>query len=178
MEQRLIAGPPAQLQPPLRWLPLCSVEVLAMAAALERKIGEGQSMHVTYLDVFRELGVMLKWATRGKAVSAADTAFYPTAEELEELKAMFCLYDKDRNATLDLKELRAAASSCGFNAEEVGQLACGQGMEKRCCRAAQQAAGHKARQARVESLFDAADIDKDKKISFDEFVQMMSMCYM
>ncbi|KAJ9529782.1 hypothetical protein QJQ45_014552 [Haematococcus lacustris] len=148
----------------------------SMAAALERKIGEGQSMHVTYLDVFRvraadlnhdnelsfeellavmyplannkELGVMLKWATRGKAVSAADTAFYPTAEELEELKAMFCLYDKDRNATLDLKELRAAASSCGFNAEEV------------------------------ENLFDAADIDKDKKISFDEFVQMMSMCYM
>ncbi|GFH24720.1 EF hand, partial [Haematococcus lacustris] len=66
-----------------------------MAAALERKIGEGQSMHVTYLDVFR----------------AADLN-HDNELSFEELLAV--MYPLANN-----KELRAAASSCGFNAEEV-----------------------------------------------------------
>ena len=57
------------------------------------------------------------------------------------------MYDKNKNGSLDYKEVVAATRAAGYDQEEV------------------------------MALFSVADANKDSMISFDEFVQLMRYSY-
>ena len=67
--------------------------------------------------------------------------------QLEELKQMFIMYDKDKSGTLDLKEVLTATKAVGYDQDEV------------------------------MTLISEADTNKDSVICFDEFVQLMKFSY-
>ena len=43
-------------------------------------------------------------------------------EQVEELKALFCIYDRDGSGMIDQEELLEALPSVGYNAEELKDL--------------------------------------------------------
>ena len=68
-------------------------------------------------------------------------------DDLEEIKHIFILYDKNTDGSLSIPELKDALLATGYDEEEM------------------------------EALFEANDKDKNGKISLDEFVEMMRDSY-
>ena len=64
-------------------------------------------------------------------------------EQLDEIREIFNLYDRDRSGTLTVDELSKALSSCGMEPEEI------------------------------EELFGQSDENADGVVSFDEFAKLM-----
>ncbi|PNW75462.1 hypothetical protein CHLRE_12g527450v5 [Chlamydomonas reinhardtii] len=95
----------------------------------------------------KEFACMLSWANPHTAAGAHETLFEPTKEQLEEIKKMFAMFDKNGNGTIEKVELVAVAEKCGYVGSDV------------------------------EDLFKAHDVDHNGSISFDEFVQLMKISY-
>ncbi|KAG2453481.1 hypothetical protein HYH02_001702 [Chlamydomonas schloesseri] len=96
----------------------------------------------------KEFRQMLSWANPHTPGAAAEAFFEPTNDQLEEIKKMFVMFDKNGNGTIEKAELVAVAEKCGYMGSDV------------------------------EDLFKAHDLDRNGSISFDEFVQLMRISYM
>ncbi|KAG2498880.1 hypothetical protein HYH03_003072 [Edaphochlamys debaryana] len=94
----------------------------------------------------REFAKMLDWA-RPKSSAKQEVTFEPDPAQLEEIRKMFKMFDKNNNGVIDKTELVAVAERCGYDSKDM------------------------------EDLFKISDKDLSSTISFDEFVQLMKTSY-
>jgi len=91
----------------------------------------------------QEMQVMLCWVKEAPAPVVEKGPEF-TQEQLDEMKAIFNLYDTDGSGTITQKELVAALESTGMNRKEITEL------------------------------FEGSDADKSDSLTFEEFTKMMS----
>uniref|UniRef100_A0A061S7W3 EF-hand domain-containing protein n=2 Tax=Tetraselmis sp. GSL018 TaxID=582737 RepID=A0A061S7W3_9CHLO len=90
------------------------------------KDGDGHITFKEYLMAYyrgataKEIKQMLEW-TQPKEVQEEEEEDL-SAEQIEELKAMFNLYDKNKNGTLDKCELVEAMKSAGYDSDEAEDM--------------------------------------------------------
>jgi calmodulin len=66
------------------------------------------------------------------------------ADQVEELRALFCIYDRDGSGMIDMEELLEALPSIGYSAEDF------------------------------QTLFSTYDVDKNGLLDVDEFLNLMA----
>jgi len=113
------------------------------------KDGDGK---ITFLELLKEMYPM----TPSKRLNDIYRKYYPEAvpkgikkrqlapEQVEELKALFSIYDRDESGMIDQEELIEALPSVGYNADEL------------------------------KDLFVHYDVDKNGFLDVDEFLNLMS----
>mmetsp|Transcript_16888 Transcript_16888/g.50634 ORF Transcript_16888/g.50634 Transcript_16888/m.50634 type:complete len:181 (+) Transcript_16888:323-865(+) len=94
----------------------------------------------------QERNIMYSWAIPEKPAKEP-SMWTPKAEELEEIKSMFMLYDTNKNGVLEWQEVATMAKNTGYDEDEI------------------------------DALFNKADLNNDKVIGFDEFVEMVKHSY-
>ncbi|KXZ52797.1 hypothetical protein GPECTOR_8g184 [Gonium pectorale] len=90
---------------------------------------------------------MLVWGTPVKPAEEPEPLFVPNPEELEEIKQMFRMFDKNRNGVIDIAELATVVEKCGYEGADV------------------------------EHLFKQTDKDMSGTISFEEFIQLVKSSF-
>eukprot|EP00798_Chlamydomonas_sp_ICE-L_P024888 gene24888-10553_t len=70
----------------------------------------------------KEIKVMYKWAYPDPEEAPVDPGFVPTAQQLQDLKDMFKIYDKNNNGGLEYKELVEMSGSVGYDPSELDSL--------------------------------------------------------
>eukprot|EP00192_Tetraselmis_astigmatica_P015242 CAMPEP_0117684186 /NCGR_PEP_ID=MMETSP0804-20121206/20923_1 /TAXON_ID=1074897 /ORGANISM="Tetraselmis astigmatica, Strain CCMP880" /LENGTH=176 /DNA_ID=CAMNT_0005495077 /DNA_START=65 /DNA_END=595 /DNA_ORIENTATION=- len=111
------------------------------------KDGDGQITFKEYLMAYyrdatpKDIAVMLEWAKPDEEEVVTEAKLTP--EQIEELKAMFNLYDKNKNGILDKCELVDAMTSAGYDSDEV------------------------------EDMIEEYDTDGNAEFSVDEFIEML-----
>ena len=103
----------------------------------------GELLHVLYpLANQKDREIMMGWVAEPPPPPPQPKVIL-NQEQLDEIREIFNLYDRDRSGTLTVDELSKALSSCGMEPEEI------------------------------EELFGQSDDNADGVVSFDEFAKLM-----
>ena len=103
----------------------------------------GELLHVLYpLENQKDREIMMGWVAEPPPPPPQPKVIL-NQEQLDEIREIFNLYDRDRSGTLTVDELSKALSSCGMEPEEI------------------------------EELFGQSDENADGVVSFDEFAKLM-----
>ena len=102
-------------------------------------------LHVIYpLANDRDREIMNGWVAAATPPPPPPPKVVLSQEQLDEIREIFNLYDRDRSGSLTVDELSKALASCGMDADEIAQM------------------------------FGESDENSDGLISFDEFAKLMS----
>ncbi|GFR43967.1 hypothetical protein Agub_g5110 [Astrephomene gubernaculifera] len=94
----------------------------------------------------REFKVMLAWGMPHQG-PPPEPLFEPTSRQLEEIKMLFNMMDRNRNGVIEVNELLMMAQTCGYEETDIA------------------------------NLFKKTDVDMNGSISFNEFVQLVRTSY-